>query len=108
MVCIFDACNQKKERKWRECVGKKRGGNLLIVSRTNKDLDPVPRHNRKWGVTSFLAYWISDAFKYEHKTSRAIYAATDTFEALQHGNSLRVSSQLVPSPPALPLMVPTC
>jgi cytosine/uracil/thiamine/allantoin permease len=31
---------------------------------TNKDLDPVPRHNRKWGVTSFLAYWISDAFKY--------------------------------------------
>ncbi|KZM19089.1 uncharacterized protein EKO05_0010235 [Ascochyta rabiei] len=29
---------------------------------TNIDLDPVPRHNRKWGVTSFLAYWISDAF----------------------------------------------
>ncbi|KAF9691365.1 hypothetical protein EKO04_010913 [Ascochyta lentis] len=29
---------------------------------TNIDLDPVPRHNRKWGVTSFLAYWISNAF----------------------------------------------
>ncbi|OCK84456.1 NCS1 nucleoside transporter family, partial [Lepidopterella palustris CBS 459.81] len=29
---------------------------------TNKDLDPVPRHLRKWGVTSFIAYWISDAF----------------------------------------------
>ncbi|KAJ9204562.1 hypothetical protein DTO164E3_1737 [Paecilomyces variotii] len=29
---------------------------------TNLDLDPVPRHMRKWGVTSFIAYWISDAF----------------------------------------------
>jgi NCS1 nucleoside transporter family len=29
---------------------------------TNKDLDPVPRHGRKWGVTSFIAYWVSDAF----------------------------------------------
>ncbi|KAF2113881.1 permease for cytosine/purines, uracil, thiamine, allantoin-domain-containing protein [Lophiotrema nucula] len=29
---------------------------------TNKDLDPVPRASRKWGVTSFIAYWISDAF----------------------------------------------
>jgi len=29
---------------------------------TNKDLDPVPRHERKWGVVSFIAYWISDAF----------------------------------------------
>ncbi|KAF1991208.1 uracil transporter FurD [Aulographum hederae CBS 113979] len=29
---------------------------------TNKDLDPVPRHARKWGPTSFVAYWISDAF----------------------------------------------
>ncbi|KAF2703396.1 uracil permease [Pleomassaria siparia CBS 279.74] len=29
---------------------------------TNKDLDPVPRHERKWGVTSIIAYWISDAF----------------------------------------------
>ncbi|KAL6704511.1 hypothetical protein ACN47E_008140 [Coniothyrium glycines] len=29
---------------------------------TNKDLDPVPRHGRKWGVTSFISYWISDAF----------------------------------------------
>ena len=37
---------------------------LLTISRTNKDLDPVPKHERKWGVTSFLAYWISDAFKY--------------------------------------------
>ncbi|KAF4313539.1 putative ncs1 allantoate transporter protein [Botryosphaeria dothidea] len=29
---------------------------------TNVDLDPVPKHDRKWGVTSFVAYWISDAF----------------------------------------------
>ncbi|KAI8933323.1 hypothetical protein NX059_009947 [Plenodomus lindquistii] len=29
---------------------------------TNKDLDPVPRHARKWGVTSFVSYWVSDAF----------------------------------------------
>ncbi|MCJ1313003.1 hypothetical protein MMC25_006679 [Agyrium rufum] len=29
---------------------------------TNKDLDPVPRSARKWGVISFIAYWISDAF----------------------------------------------
>ncbi|KAI9808849.1 MAG: hypothetical protein M1827_007172 [Pycnora praestabilis] len=29
---------------------------------TNKDLDPVPRLARKWGVWSFIAYWISDAF----------------------------------------------
>ncbi|PKX96147.1 NCS1 allantoate transporter [Aspergillus novofumigatus IBT 16806] len=38
---------------------------------TNLDLDPVPRHRRKWGPLSFvgeipplhfLAYWISDAF----------------------------------------------
>ncbi|KAL0258615.1 hypothetical protein SLS55_006112 [Diplodia seriata] len=29
---------------------------------TNVDLDPVPKHSRKWGVTSFVAYWISDAF----------------------------------------------
>lgn len=27
---------------------------------TNRDLDPVPPESRKWGVTSFLAYWISD------------------------------------------------
>lgn len=27
-------------------------------------MDPVPRHERKWGVISFLAYWVSDAFKY--------------------------------------------
>jgi NCS1 nucleoside transporter family len=29
---------------------------------TNHDLDPIPRNNRKWGVTSLIAYWISDAF----------------------------------------------
>ncbi|KAL1965243.1 hypothetical protein VTN77DRAFT_5997 [Rasamsonia byssochlamydoides] len=29
---------------------------------TNLDLDPIPRHRRKWGVTSLVAYWISDAF----------------------------------------------
>ena len=29
---------------------------------TNKDLDPVPPGKRKWGVISFIAYWISDAF----------------------------------------------
>ncbi|KZV80091.1 uracil transporter FurD [Exidia glandulosa HHB12029] len=29
---------------------------------TNVDLDPVPRHARKWGVTSFIAYWMADAF----------------------------------------------
>ena len=29
---------------------------------TNKDLDPVPPNQRKWGVISFVAYWISDAF----------------------------------------------
>lgn len=38
--------------------------------RTNKDLDPVPRHQRKWGVTSLIAYWISDAFKYECLSSQ--------------------------------------
>lgn len=32
------------------------------LSRTNKDLDPVPPDERKWGVASFIAYWISDAF----------------------------------------------
>lgn len=29
---------------------------------TNADMDPVPAHARKWGVLSFLAYWVSDAF----------------------------------------------
>ncbi|KAJ5110236.1 hypothetical protein N7532_002881 [Penicillium argentinense] len=29
---------------------------------TNRDLDPVPRLGRKWGVSSLIAYWISDAF----------------------------------------------
>ncbi|KAK6383951.1 hypothetical protein LTS17_003243 [Exophiala oligosperma] len=29
---------------------------------TNKDLDPVPPARRKWGVISFIAYWVSDAF----------------------------------------------
>lgn len=33
-----------------------------MYPRTNKDLDPVPPDARKWGVTSFVAYWISDAF----------------------------------------------
>lgn len=28
----------------------------------NRDLDPIPRHMRKWGITSLIAYWISDAF----------------------------------------------
>ncbi|PGH00847.1 hypothetical protein AJ79_08099 [Helicocarpus griseus UAMH5409] len=28
---------------------------------TNRDLDPIPRHLRKWGVTSLIAYWISDS-----------------------------------------------
>lgn len=35
---------------------------LIATQRTNKDLDPVPRSSRKWGVTSFIAYWVSDAF----------------------------------------------
>ena len=34
----------------------------VVHPRTNRDLDPVPPHARKWGVTSFIAYWISDAF----------------------------------------------
>ncbi|EEP82925.1 predicted protein [Uncinocarpus reesii 1704] len=29
---------------------------------TNHDLDPIPPHLRKWGVLSFVAYWISDGF----------------------------------------------
>lgn len=29
---------------------------------SNVDLDPVPRHLRKWGIVSLIAYWISDAF----------------------------------------------
>ncbi|KAK2803571.1 hypothetical protein FQN51_003333 [Onygenales sp. PD_10] len=29
---------------------------------TNRDLDPIPRHLRKWGVTSLVAYWFSDSF----------------------------------------------
>ena len=28
---------------------------------TNRDLDPVPRGNRKWGPWNFVAYWICDA-----------------------------------------------
>lgn len=39
--------------------------NLQITDvdfRTNKDLDPVPPARRKWGVISFIAYWVSDAF----------------------------------------------
>lgn len=49
-----------------------------VCYRTNKDLDPVPRHARKWGVTSFLAYWISDAFKYAVPTACCcMYHLTD-------------------------------
>ncbi|KAL6713166.1 hypothetical protein ACLMJK_009287 [Lecanora helva] len=29
---------------------------------SNKDLDPVRRENRKWGIAALIAYWISDAF----------------------------------------------
>ncbi|KAJ6101737.1 hypothetical protein N7499_001367 [Penicillium canescens] len=29
---------------------------------TNRDLDPIPKGRRKWGVSSLIAYWISDAF----------------------------------------------
>ncbi|KAJ5973204.1 hypothetical protein N7481_010414 [Penicillium waksmanii] len=29
---------------------------------TNRDLDPIARLDRKWGVASLIAYWISDAF----------------------------------------------
>ncbi|OJD11230.1 hypothetical protein AJ78_07957 [Emergomyces pasteurianus Ep9510] len=28
---------------------------------TNRDLDPIPCHLRKWGVTSLITYWISDS-----------------------------------------------
>ncbi|OAX79123.1 hypothetical protein ACJ72_06558 [Emergomyces africanus] len=28
---------------------------------TNRDLDPIPRHLRKWGVTSLITYWVSDS-----------------------------------------------
>lgn len=36
-------------------------GLTCLMIRTNKDLDPVPPAGRKWGVTSFISYWISDA-----------------------------------------------
>ncbi|KAJ5887415.1 hypothetical protein N7495_007456 [Penicillium taxi] len=29
---------------------------------TNRDIDPIPRFARKWGVWSLIAYWISDSF----------------------------------------------
>ncbi|KAI9157920.1 permease [Paramyrothecium foliicola] len=29
---------------------------------SNLDLDPVPINDRKWGLTSLVSYWISDAF----------------------------------------------
>jgi hypothetical protein len=29
---------------------------------TNKDLEPVPLNDRKWGMTALICYWISDAF----------------------------------------------
>jgi NCS1 family nucleobase:cation symporter-1 len=44
-------------------IGTEASDVLMNLTRTNKDLDPVPRHARKWGVTSFISYWISDAFK---------------------------------------------
>ncbi|KAJ5740995.1 hypothetical protein N7493_000867 [Penicillium malachiteum] len=28
----------------------------------NKDLEPVPPNDRKWGLTALICYWISDAF----------------------------------------------
>ncbi|CRL29211.1 Permease, cytosine/purines, uracil, thiamine, allantoin [Penicillium camemberti] len=28
---------------------------------TNRDLDPIAKHGRKWGIFSIIAYWISDA-----------------------------------------------
>lgn len=28
---------------------------------TNRDLDPVPRHQRKWRPYHFVSYWLSDA-----------------------------------------------
>ncbi|KAI4212931.1 MAG: hypothetical protein LQ351_004456 [Letrouitia transgressa] len=29
---------------------------------SNKDIDPIRREDRKWGVWSLIAYWFSDAF----------------------------------------------
>lgn len=29
---------------------------------SNKDLDPIRRHDRKWTVGALIAYWFSDAF----------------------------------------------
>ena len=29
---------------------------------SNRDLDPIRREDRKWGVWSLIAYWLSDAF----------------------------------------------
>ncbi|CAG8085215.1 unnamed protein product [Penicillium olsonii] len=29
---------------------------------TNRDLDPIAKDRRKWGISSLVAYWISDAF----------------------------------------------
>ncbi|KAF2276463.1 NCS1 allantoate transporter [Westerdykella ornata] len=61
---------------------------------TNKDLDPVPRHARKWGVTSFIAYWVSDAFKYGMTVDIGVLEA-HCDAAPRPGSLLRVFLQLV-------------
>lgn len=68
---------------------------VLTSARTNKDLDPVPRAGRKWGVTSFISYWISDAFKYNTLITDHFARRLTIYVVLQPGNSHRVSSQLV-------------
>jgi hypothetical protein len=74
-----------------------------MLCRTNKDLDPVPRHARKWGVTSFISYWVSDAFKYGFPRNFLHYIRgreSNVLQVLQHGNSHPVSLQSVtPSHP---------
>jgi hypothetical protein len=69
-----------------------------VFYRTNKDLDPVPRHGRKWGVTSFISYWISDAFKYETRDPIIKNNKFDSSSAPQHGNLPPASSQSVHLP----------
>jgi hypothetical protein len=67
----------------------------LMLNRTNKDLDPVPRHARKWGVTSFISYWISDAFKYAIYPLNVYKNKSNNPSAPQHGNSPPASSPSV-------------
>jgi hypothetical protein len=76
------------------CFGRR---NTLMSYRTNKDLDPVPRHARKWGVTSFISYWVSDAFKY-NSPSLSSKSRSNKPQAQQHGNSHPASSQSVHLP----------